>query len=475
MKLRFLLLAVAGIGMLACAKDGAEGPAVPDGSKSIVLKIALPQTTRAITPDDPYSPLDPDDADSGTTISKIDVYFTDNNGIIQESYRIEDSGVGSNMEAIRKTGLRFTGLENVARVYCVANSNTGMIGKGNSIKSFTKKLSEQKPDMDQNASIFVGYDADITPFVADEDTGIPNYDGTPTTDVPEDGDQAYKAAVTIRPLISRIEWGKITIEESGHKVIYDNQTPAQPKYLIAWEGWQPTLAGIYQSNVYLNSKIFADATNIVDNHFATIDKDNDIVNGAWKKDTDGATLAYSDYSNPTGPYNPLIADLATYNTSGKCIPFHFFVPFDATASSISNNVNTTEQFAADKKPLWHFQLQYANKSSYKYTVYNYDAAKGEDLSQYKDADKVTDPDEVLSVSVDFIYPGNADNIAYVNVLKLLKGTDEITYQPGKIYKADITLSPFNVSGSYTEVIDYNVIVNVSVADFESEAVTPGFN
>ena len=249
MKLRFLLLAVAGLGMFACAKDGAEGPAVPDGSKSIVLKIALPQTTRALTPDDPYSPLDPDDEDSGTTISKIDVYFTDNNGIIQESYRIEDSGVGSNMEAIRKTGLRFTGLENVARVYCVANSNTGMIGKGNSIKSFTKKLSEQIPDMDQNASIFVGYDADITPFVADEDTGIPNYDRTPTTDVPEDGDQAYKAAVTIRPLISRIEWGKITIEESGHKVIYDNQTPAQPKYLIAWEGWQPTLAGIYQSNV----------------------------------------------------------------------------------------------------------------------------------------------------------------------------------------------------------------------------------
>ena len=83
---------------------------------------------------------------------------------------------------------------------------------------------------------------------------------------------------------------------------------------------------------------------------------------------------------------------------------------------------------------------------------------------------------MLSVSVDFIYPGNADNIAYVNVLKLLQSDAEIIYQPGKIYTvSEITLSPFNVSGSYTEVIDYNVIVNVSVADFESEAVTPGFN
>lgn len=467
MKLRFLLLAVAGLGMFACAKDGAEGPAVPDGSKSIVLKIALPQTTRALTPDDPYTP-------DGTTISKIDVYFTDNNGIIQEAYSL----TGQNLSSIKTSGLRFTGLENVARVYCVANSNTGMIGKGNSIKSFTKALSEQIPDMDQNASIFVGYDADITPFVADTNKPeVPNYDTG--SNAPGEGDQAYKAAVTIRPLISRIEWGKITIEESGHKVIYDNQTPAQPKYLIAWEGWQPTLAGIYQSNVYLTSKIFADA--IVADHFATIDKDNDIVNGAWKKDPNGATLAYSNYGTS---YNALFADLGDYNTKAEaktaCVPFHFFVPFDATATSADNDndndVNTTEKFEADKKPLWHFQLQYDNKSSYQYTVYKYDAAKGEDLSQYKKDGVEVTGDEALSVSVDFIYPGNADNIAYVNVLKLLQSDAEIIYQPGKIYTvSEITLSPFNVSGSYTEVIDYNVIVNVSVADFESEAVTPGFN
>lgn len=462
MKLRFLLLAVAGLGMFACAKDGAEGPAVPDGSKSIVLKIALPQTTRALTPDDPYT-------QDGTTISKIDVYFTDNNGIIQEAYSLEDQ----NLNSVKSSGLRFTGLENVARVYCVANC-ADVIGKGNSIKSFTKALSEQKPNMAQNASIFVGYDADITPFVADtNEPEVPNYDTG--SNAPGEGDQAYKAAVTIRPLISRIEWGKITIEESGHKVIYDNQTPAQPKYLIAWKGWKPALIGIYQSNVYLTSKIFADA--IVADHFATIDKDHDIVNGAWSGDTKDAILSYS---NHTGTYNPLIADLPTYNTSGKCIPFHFFVPFDATATSTDNDndndVNTTEKFEADKKPLWHFQLQYADQSEYKYTVYNYDAAKGEDLDQYTDTDKVTDPDEVLSVSVDFIYPGNADNIAYVNVLKLLQSDAEIIYQPGKIYTvSEITLSPFNVSGSYTEVIDYNVIVNVSVADFESEAVTPGFN
>lgn len=465
MKLRFLLLAVAGLGMFACAKDGAEGPAVPDGSKSIVLKIALPQTTRAL-PDEPYKT-----GTGATPISSVDVYFTDNNGIIQEVYTLKDDKLNS----IKGTGLRFTGLENVARVYCVANC-ADVIGKGKSIKSFTKKLSEQKPEMAQSKSIFVGYDADITPFVADtnEPVEIPNYDTS--SSAPGEGDQAYKAAVTIRPLISRIEWGKITIEESGKKVIYDNQSPAQPKYLIAWEGWQPTLVGIYQSNVYLNSNIFADA-GIVADHFATIDAANDIENGAWVGTTNGATLAYSNYG--TSSYNALFENLGTYNTDAAaktaCVPFHFFVPFDATATSTDNDVNTTEKFEADKKPLWHFQLQYADKSSYQYTVYKYDAAKEEDLSQYEEEDKVTG-DEALSVSVDFIYPGNADNIAYVNVLKLLDGDQEITYQPGKIYTvSEIKLSPFNVSGSYTEVIDYNVIVKVSVADFESQPVTPGFN
>ena len=464
MKLRFLLLAVAGLGMFACAKDGAEGPAVPDGSKSIVLKIALPQTTRAL-PEAPYTP-------GGTTISKIDVYFTNDNGTIEQSYRIADSGVGSNMEAITNgTGLRFAGLKDATRVYCVANNNTDLIGQGNSIKDFSKALSVQKPNMAQSASIFVGYDDDLTPFIADTDEDIPTVNDP---DAPEAGDIAYQATITIRPLISRIEWGKITIEESGHKVIYDNQTPAQPKYLIAWEGWKPALIGIYQSNVYLTSKIFADAnTNIVDNHFATIDKDNDIVNGAWKKDTDGATLAYS---NHTGTYNPLIADLANYNTSGKCIPFHFFVPFDATATlDDNNNVNTSEKFAADKKPHWHFQFHYESPS-YTVKVYNYDGSLGDDYNNYLTSGTEATGDDALKVEVGFTYPVGPGNLTYANVDRLLQSDTEIIYQPGKIYKIEeVIFSPEIISASLTPTTDYNVIVNVSVADFESEAVTPGFN
>lgn len=465
MKLRFLLLAVAGLGMFACAKDGAEGPAVPDGSKSIVLKIALPQTTRAITPDDPY-------VEENTTIEKIDVYFTNDNGTIEQSYRIEDSGAGSNMEAIRNTGLRFTGLENVTRVYCVANSNTALHA-GTSIKEFSKALSVQKPDMDQNASIFVGYDDDLTPFIADTNEDIPTVNDP---DAPEAGDIAYQATITIRPLISRIEWGKITIQSEGGKKITENGND----YFVVWQNWNPTLVGIYQSNVYLTSNIFADA-NIVADHFATPASMADIVSGKWSGDTKGAILSYSNYETGTSSYNALFADLGAYNTNAEaktaCVPFHFFVPFVATATSTSNNVNTTEQFAAGKKPHWHFQFHYESPS-YTVKVYDYEESLGTDYNNYLTSGTAATGDDALKVEVGFTYPVGPGNLTYANVDRLLQsGTDtEITYQPGKIYKIEeVIFSPEIISASLTPTTDYNVIVNVSVADFESEAVTPGFN
>lgn len=473
MKLRFLLLAVAGLGMFACAKDGAEGPAVPDGSKSIVLKIALPQTTRAIPSYDSYG-------NNSTDISQIDVYFTNDNGTIEQSYRIDNKPNATNLNAIKGAGLRFTGLENVTRVYCVANSNTDLYA-GTSIKEFSKALSEQKPDMDQDASIFVGYDADITPIQVDDDMSIPNYDGTPTTDVPEAGDQVYNAIIQIRPMISRIEWGKITIEESGQKVIYDNQSPAQPKYFVVWQNWTPKLTGIYQSNVYLTSKIFADAdADRVDALFATPASMDQIVRGAWAAGlfTDPATLAYSEYVGP-GDYVYNGFDLTAYNASGKCIPFHFFVPFDASLTpnidndGSDNNINTGDPFNGNK-PHWHFQLQYENPN-YTYTVYKYDANLNDDPTEYETSGVKATDDDGLKVSVDFAYPLGPGNLAYANVDRLLQSGTEITYQPGKIYKADITIAPFNITSSFTPTTDYNVIVNVSVVDFESEAVTPGFN
>lgn len=468
MKLRFLLLAVAGIGMLAsCSKDAAEGgTAGPDGSKSIVLKISAPQSTRAYTPDAPYT--------ESTNIGQVDVYFTNDNGTILQSYRIS----GDNLTAIRGNGLRFTGLENVTRVYCVANSAAEILGTGSLKTDFSAALGVQQPTADQNASIFVGYDDEITPLIVDVDTSIPNYDGTPTSQVPEEGDQAYTASVTIRPIVSRIEWGKITFQHNGGVKV----TESGHDYFVVWTNWNPVLTGVYQSNVYLTSNIFADADKVSD-FFATPASMDKIVKGAW---ADGqyadpnAILAYSDYAGPADyDYNPLIADLDDYNaTAGtaECIPFHFFVPFAANSDQSSNtNVNTADPFGGNV-PHWHFQLQYESPT-YTLTVYNYDADLNDDWEQYVASGTEVSDDSALKVKADFIYPIGPGNLAYANVVRLMQKstTTDIVYQPGKIYTADIDLAPYNISSGFDEVTNYNVIVNVSVADFETEEVTPGFN
>lgn len=468
MKLRFLLLAVAGIGMLAsCSKDAAEGGAAgPDGSKSIVLKISAPQSTRAYTPDAPYT--------ESTNIGQVDVYFTNDNGTILQSYRIS----GDNLTAIRGNGLRFTGLENVTRVYCVANSAAEILGTGSLKTDFSAALGVQQPTADQNASIFVGYDDEITPLIVDVDTSIPNYDGTPTSEVPEEGDQAYTASVTIRPIVSRIEWGKITFQHNGGVKV----TESGHDYFVVWTNWNPVLTGVYQSNVYLTSNIFADADKVSD-FFATPASMDKIVKGAWADGqyTDpNAILAYSDYAGPADyDYNPLITDLDAYNaTAGtaECIPFHFFVPFAANSDQGTNtNVNTADPFGGNV-PHWHFQLQYESPT-YTLTVYNYDVSLNDNWEQYVASGTEVSDDSALKVKADFIYPIGPGNLAYANVVRLMQKstTTDIVYQPGKIYTADIDLAPYNISSGFDEVTNYNVIVNVSVADFETEEVTPGFN
>lgn len=474
MKLRFLLLSIAGVGMLAsCSKDAAEGgPVVPDGSKSIVLKIGLPEGTRAI-PDAPYTET--------TDISSIAVYFTNFNGIIQNAFLVTDEN--QNLTNIKDPakGLRFTGLEDVNCVYCVANeglSEGQLLAVGSNIKTaFSKNLGDQQPDADQGESIFVGYADDITPLTVDLDDQIPNYN--PDSEAPQEGDHVYTANITIRPMISRIEWGKIEILGSGHEVF----EAGGKKYLVTWENWTPTLTGLFQSNVYLTSQIFSGQASSFFQTPASFDK---VVNGAWEMPADlagawtNAVLSYSGYTDTTP--GALIPDLSAYNqTAGtsSCIPFHFFVPFDATQTSTSNEVNTSDPFAG-QVPHWHFQMLFADQQAYEYTVYNYNDTYSEDASRYTDADKVdlsTDND-ALSISVNFIYPTvGTDHLAYANVVKLLKKntSDDIIYQPGKIYTADIAIAPFNLSPSFSDIPNYNVVVKVSVADFEKEEVTPSFD
>ena len=460
MKFKLLLMAAACIGMVACSKDDAANPSA-DGSKQIVLKVNLPTTRAALTPDDPYKADD-------TTIGSMNVFFTNANGVVQKACELTtDNGYLTDITST--TGLRFVGLKNVTAVYIVANAPDGVVmpDEGDNMNTFSVELAKQAPSMDQDQMVFAGYDLDITPLAPDVNTPeIPTYDDG----VWENGDQAYNANITIRPLISRIEWGKIETDTDGKKLVQ----VGSDYYLVEWSKWDVEICGIYQSNVYGAESIFAAAPVADNTFFATPTAMNAIVNGEW---TPATTITGWDALKPVLTYNGYDNGYASvlpsdYNTNNKCVPFHFFVPF--TIDSEKKNQKMTVSLEADKEPHWHFLLHFDNPSAYNSSIKVYksdaDGTKGTEID-------LNSNDPALSVASQFMFPVTTDGTAYVNVIDLFEGTSDtnVSYAPGKIYTTNVTLSPFNVTAGPVVVTDYNVIVKVEVADFATQAVTPEFD
>ena len=418
MKFKLLLMAAACIGMVACSKDDAANQSA-DGSKQIVLKVNLPTTRAALTPDDPY-------VAKGTTISSMDVFFTNTNGAVQYAYNL----TGGDLTNIKgTTGLRFVGLENVTAVYIVANANgITLPKKGDNMNTFSVTLAQQAPSMDQNQMVFAACDLDITPLTPDVNDDIPTYNNAQWNE----GDQTYNADITIRPLISRIEWGKIETDPDGEKLV----KVGEKYYLVKWSGWNAEVCGIYQSNVYGAESIFAAAPVADNTFFATPTAMNAIVNGEWKPAT---TITGWDALKPVLTYNGYDNGYASvlpsdYNTNNKCVPFHFFVPFDVDGKNPAAGT-----LDGAKEPHWHFLLHFEDPSTYNssITVYNSNAS----------GDKIGDPinlnsnDAALSVASQFMFPVTADKTAYVNVIDLFEGdtTTNISYAPGKIYTTNVLL------------------------------------
>lgn len=469
MKFKLLLMAAACIGMVACSKDDAANPSA-DGSKQIVLKVNLPTTRASLTPDAPY-------VEDDTSIKLMNVFFTNANGVVQYRYDLKD---GNLTNITGTTGLRFVGLKDVTAVYIVANANgITLPEKGDNMNTFSVTLAQQAPSMDQNQMVFAGCDLDITPLTPDVNDDIPTYNNAQWNE----GDQTYNADITIRPLISRIEWGKIETDTDGNKLV----KVGEKYYLVEWSGWNAEVCGIYQSNVYGAESIFAAKPVPVDEEdddifFATPKGLNAIVEGEWATpsstfigwDALKSVLTYNGYDNNADNYASVLP--ADYNAKvedpGQCVPFHFFVPF--TIDSEGTNQTMTVSLEADKEPHWHFLLHFDNPSAYNSSIKVYES----DVNKTKGPQiDLNSNDAALSVASQFMFPVTKDNIAYVNVIDLFEGdtTTNISYAPGKIYTTNVLLSPFNVTAGPVVVTDYNVIVKVNVADFATQAVTPEFD
>lgn len=448
------------VGMIACSKDGTDGNPAADGSKQIVLKVNLP-ATRAV---------DGTWLDQGkpkkTTISSIDVFFTNANGTVKKHHTLNTD---NDLNAVQGNGLRFVGLEDVTAVYIAANVPTSISTRSiDNVADFKVLMNQQAPSMEQDNMIFAGCDR-VLDVSADTDTSIPTYEDP--VNVPAAGDMVYTAEVVIRPIISRIEWGTIKVIDKDHK---DFKQPDGSTYRVEWSGYAPTIVGVYQSNVYLAENIFG--TTQASALFDTPANWTSIVNGAWVEPNPSingitwndvnSSLAYTGYDG--SGYAALLPP--GYNDDGntQCVPFHFFVPFDPTSS---DKANTAIEGDMDELPQWHFQLYYPDDRGYTITVKKKNA--GEDDNQFQE---VTD-DTALSLKGDFLYPAGSDKIAYANVVNLKNsdGSSALTYRPGMIYTADIEINPYNVSLGFKDKDKYNVIVKVDVADFATQEVKPEFN
>lgn len=469
MKFKLLIMTAACVGMIACSKDGTGDNPYADGSKQVVLKVNLPATRADVD----GSWLD-NGATQKTTISTIDVFFTNDNGTVKEHYPLNtDNGY---LNAVQGGGLRFVGLEDVTAVYIVANVPASISPSSiDNVADFKVLMNQQAPSMEQDKMIFAGCDTDLIAG-ADTNTSIPTYDDNPDDNQaptgPAAGDMVYTADVVIRPIISRIEWGNISVQEEGSK---DFKQDDGSIYRVEWTGYKPTIVGVYQSNVYLAENIFG--TTQASAWFATPANWTSIVNGAWvapNPSIDGITwsdvnpsLAYSNYQD--GGYAKLLPD--GYNEDkSQCVPFHFFVPFDPK----SDKANTAITGDMDGKlPQWHFQLYYP-KDNRGYTI----TVKKKGAEADSQFQVVTDDDDTaLSLKGDFLYPAGSDGIAYANVVNLKNsdGSADLTYRPGMIYTADIEINPYNVSLGFEDKDQYNVIVKVGVADFATEEVKPEFD
>ena len=454
--------AIAALALAGCNKETAAPATDPDaGTKTITLSIAGANLTKAAaTPSGSWA--------TDAAISKLDIYFTTASGAIQNVYRFSATENTKAWNAINaKQGVRFIGLDNVSRVYVVANSPADEYTSGN-ISQVTATLDKLLPQGNNTAILYFGADEDITPILDEEAENI----GATIGNTEDQASQYYEAVISVRPVISRLEINKISVVTKGSVVKTLNVTGTEKAYTIAWEGFTPKLTGIYMSNFY--GKITPVSYTLADEF--TTPAGNKIENGKWAADS-GIPSAYNlqalaYYSNYDNGYQNLFGTDATAEGETKqvyfdganatCVPFNFIVPFDPEETEPVITVPTSVTF---NEPHFHFQFLFDNQAAYKVTVSTADGPVAEGTDEY------------LAVTADINFTTVSDDIYFANVVKFMKdANNEQTIAPNTIYKmAEVEINPFNLTTGTVGEDSYNVVVRVTPIDYNPINVLPGFD
>ena len=475
--------------VFAGQKDPAPG--ADEGLKSIALSVNFGQTgTKAEIDgelDDPWT-------DGYYGFEWLDIYFTNANDQIKYYYRAASTDVDGTGKIIwdsldpstgnPNSGVRFIGMEGISKVFVVANG---------------PKITELNTDYtgEQNTMLYAGAAVNLT--LAGTVSGTAG-----VITVGEEGGQDYQADVTIRPALSRLEVQQAGVVTSGYVYFktdggtgnfIETEIEGEAEYRVEFSGFQPSLVGVYASNVYKTSPLFpVQIDPAAGTLFATPTfegQESPIKKGKWVElvsetelndylsyaNYDEAGTGYGDlvstaYSDdtPSGT-NELLLFNGNKNSANKVIPFNFFVPYDITST-----VSDVTALSGSVMPSLHFQFkeQPAQQSMTLTVTHRQTAGTGT-------WEPVTDNSitEALKAQVDWpTAVGGEDGIAFANVVKYFTSdelTDETTLRPGYIYRVSkVIVDPTNISISTKDTDAYNVYVVVTVVPYTVDDVYPGF-
>ena len=507
------LALVASAAFTSCEKDPA--PVADEGLKSIALSINFGGVgTKAEVNAD----LESSWVSDFDEFISLDLYFTNSSDNIIYYYHAEKTDADGNGKIIwdnlfgtatsPNKGVRFIGMSDVAKVYVVANGPSldnltvdanGVVTSGPNISSLNDKISLLNYLGAQNTMLYAGAaeSLEVASTVAE---------GAGSITVGEPGGRDYKAEITIRPALSRIEIseaGILTEGEVYYKVVNDElekTTATDATYKVTFAGFDPILVGVYASNIYRESPLFpvqTDASAWTSSLFATPTFDaagSPVEEGKWKSLASEADLNdYLSYANWTGTtYDHLVGteyrndspntsnELLLFNgnkpaepTNRKVIPFNFFVPYNITDEATDVNA-----LSGSAVPAIHFQFK---KGSDITPTIEYRATTSDAWGNVPAGDNFD-----TDIKDNFTWPaavGTEENTAFANVVDYFKtnpNTDPdaqaITLKPGYIYRVQkVIVDPSNITVSTKSTSQYNVHVVVTVVPYNEVNVHPGFD
>ena len=265
---KFFLLGMAGLAFAACSNEDDVAFNAGDGvNKTMVVSIAgiSSGTTRATAPTDPWVK---DEAGQGVNnINKIFLAFTDASGVVKYVYNTEDHE--GSLANLKGNGMKFTNVEDVTAVYAVANAPASFnLAVGSNIKQRKHAVlrAEHQHRRCQERWCSVRWLATPTyrPLASEPAEGF-NDDNTHDFDTEiADGSYYYSAAITLRPILSRIQINSVKVATSGESNTFpatstSTATISAGQYKYTWSGFEPSLFGVYLNNFY---SVFTDLTGV---------------------------------------------------------------------------------------------------------------------------------------------------------------------------------------------------------------------